>query len=207
MKVLPLFLLSALLLTGCGGGGSSSSSSGSDNSGNQIQLPEEGNGSGGDGSGGGDDGNGTAPDPGPGPGDDFAEQMLYAVNQARSQTQVCGSKTMPAVPALEWDYDLESAAYSHSSDMANANFMGHTGSDGSSPGDRVAATGYQAGAWAENVAAGQKDVAAVMASWMKSAGHCENIMNDKVTEMGAAFVENADTRYGIYWTQVFARPK
>ncbi|WEM45542.1 CAP domain-containing protein (plasmid) [Photobacterium sp. DA100] len=217
MKVLPLFVLSSLLLVGCGSGGSSSSaSSDSDNPGTPSHLPESGGddsgtspgddnnaGSGGDdNTGGGDEGNTD-----PSPGDTFAEQMLYAVNQARSQSQVCGSTTMPAVPALEWDYDLESAAIRHSSDMANNGFMSHTGSDGSSPEDRINATGYSWSTWGENVAAGQKSIDAVMAAWMKSEGHCKNIMNGNVTEMGAAFVENPDTQYGIYWTQVFAKPR
>ena len=215
MKVVPLFVLSSLLLVGCGSGGSSSSSSsGTDNSGNPVTLPEdEGNlnpgddnntGGGNDNNNGDDQGN---TDPEPGPGDTFAEQMLFAVNQARSQEQNCGGQIMPAVPALTWDYDLESAAFSHSSDMANNNFMSHTGSDGSSPQDRIEATGYSWSTWAENVAAGQKDINAVMTSWMNSPGHCKNIMNGSVTEMGASYVENSSTQYGIYWTQVFAKPR
>ena len=215
MKVLPLFVLSSLLLVGCGSGGSSSSSSsGTDNSGNPVTLPEdEGNlNPGDDNNTGGDNDNNNGDDQGntdpePGPGDTFAEQMLFAVNQARSQEQNCGGQIMPAVPALTWDYDLESAAFSHSSDMANNNFMSHTGSDGSSPQDRIEATGYSWSTWAENVAAGQKDINAVMTSWMNSPGHCKNIMNGSVTEMGASYVENSSTQYGIYWTQVFAKPR
>lgn len=219
MKVIPILALSALLLAGCGGGSSSSSSSSTDNSGNPVNLPvddqdtgtspgDDNNTGGGNdnNTGGGDDGE-TNPDPSPEPGDTFAEQMLYAVNQARSQQQVCGSDVMPAVPALEWDLDLQDAAYRHSSDMANNNFMSHTGSDGTSPSDRIDATGYTWSTWAENVAAGQKDIDAVMAAWMKSEGHCKNIMNGNVTEMGSSYVENADTTYGIYWTQVFAKPR
>ena len=211
MKVLPLFVLSSLLLVGCGSGGSDSS--GTDNSGNPVNLPEDGQdignnpGDDNDNNNGGDDNGNTDPDPGPGPGETFAEQMLYAVNQARATQQNCGGEIMPAVPALTWDLDLQDAAYSHSSDMANNNFMSHTGSDGSSPQDRIEATGYSWSTWAENVAAGQKDIDAVMTSWMNSPGHCKNIMNGSVTEMGASFVENADTQYGIYWTQVFAKPR
>lgn len=159
-----------------------------------------------------DDNNSVEPEPPvepvePPQSNEFADLMLHAVNQARSQQQNCGGTIMPAVPALTWDYDLESAAFTHSSDMANANFMGHTGSDGSDPGDRISATGYQFNAWAENVAAGQKNIDSVMAAWMASSGHCKNIMNATVTQLGASFVENPDSRYGIYWTQVFARPR
>ena len=35
---------------------------------------------------------------------------------------------------------------------------------------------------------------------LDSPGHCENIMNGNVTEMGVA-------TSGSYWTQVFAKPK
>ncbi|MCQ1059107.1 CAP domain-containing protein [Photobacterium sp. DNB23_23_1] len=203
MKVVPILALSALLLSGCGG-----SSSGTDNTENTVQLPEDsgdtGTNPGDDNNTGGDEGN---TDPDPGPGDTFAEQMLYAVNQVRSESQNCGGEIMPAVDALEWDLDLQDAAYRHSSDMANNNFMSHTGSDNSSPEDRINATGYSWSTWAENVAAGQKDIDAVMTSWMNSSGHCKNIMNGSVTEMGASFVENSDASYGIYWTQVFAKPR
>ncbi|MGF1727481.1 CAP domain-containing protein [Photobacterium nomapromontoriensis] len=206
MKVLPIFLLSALLLTGCGGGGSGSS--GSDDSVTGT-VPSDGGVSGGDTTiNPGDSGNvDPSPQPVPQPDADFAEKMLFAVNQARSQQQNCGGQIMPAVPALTWNFDLEAAAFGHSSDMANGNFLSHTGSNGSTPDQRIAATGYSANAWAENVAAGQNDIDAVMASWMASSGHCVNIMSANVTQMGAAEVQNADTQYGIYWTQVFARPR
>lgn len=205
MKVAPLFLLSALILTGCGGSGGESSDS--------VTASTSSNTSGGSTDG---DTSNLAPDSGensdtttpgnPPQSDEFADLMLYAVNQARSMQQNCGGDIMPAVPALTWDYNLESAAYVHSSDMANADFMDHTGSDGSSPADRISATGYEFSAWAENVAAGQQSIDEVMASWLSSPGHCKNIMSSSVTQLGAAAVENADTRYGIYWTQVFARP-
>lgn len=212
MKFIPLFALSALILTGCGGSGGGSDSSDSTgavssndsnaSTGTEVTTPPT-NGN----SGTGGDNSGTTDPVSPPASDEFADLMLYAVNQARSQEQNCGGTIMPAVPALTWDYSLESAAFTHSSDMANADFMDHTGSDGSDPGDRVADTGYVANAWAENVAAGQRDIDTVMASWMASSGHCKNIMSSSVTQMGASAVENPDTRYGIYWTQVFARPQ
>lgn len=200
MKIVPLLFISGLVLTGCGGsdGGSSQSVAGSanSNSGDYVNNPTSDSGS-----------TVTAPTTEAPQSNDFSDLMLYAVNQARATQQNCGGEMMPAVPALTWDYSLESAAFNHSSDMANVDFMDHTGSDGSSPGDRISATGYQFSAWAENVAAGQKDIDSVMAAWLSSPGHCKNIMSSSVTQMGAAAVENPDTRYGIYWTQVFARPR
>lgn len=137
----------------------------------------------------------------------FAEQMLAAVNDARSKTQQCGSKTMPPVGALTWSYDLESAAYGHSSDMANSDFMSHTGSDGSTLSSRVNATGYAWSRLGENVAAGQSSINAVVNSWLSSEGHCLNIMNANFDHMGASMVENQSASYRYYWTQVFAKQR
>ncbi|GEM78487.1 CAP domain-containing protein [Vibrio superstes] len=208
MRYLPIILLSTLLI-GCG---SDSSSSSSNNSGSETDTTNNPIDSAPD-----KDGNTPVTDDNTDPNlpptndnspeqNDFASMMLNAVNQARSVEQTCGDTLMPPVPSLEWDYNLQSAAFRHSSDMANANFMDHTGSDGSTPSDRIADTGYSANAWAENVAAGQSTIESVMASWMSSTGHCMNIMSSNVTQMGASAVENVDTEYGIYWTQVFANP-
>ncbi|MGF1688176.1 CAP domain-containing protein [Photobacterium japonica] len=210
MKVFPLVLLSAALLSGCGGSGGSDGAS--TNTGSNVNTGSGSNNNTGTTPGGstdtGNTGGSVTPAPvGPTDETDFAEQMLNAVNQARAKEQNCGGQMMPAVPALTWDYDLQEAAYRHSSDMANGGFMSHTGSDNSSPDQRIADTGYSANAWAENVAAGQKSISAVMAAWMASPGHCTNIMNANVTQMGAAMVENVDTQYDQYWTQVFARPR
>jgi len=46
---------------------------------------------------------------------------------------------------------------------------------------------------------GQQNEEEVMKSWLKSPGHCANIMNPNVTEVGVA-------RSGNYWTQLFATP-
>ncbi|GAJ74455.1 putative membrane protein [Vibrio sp. JCM 18905] len=138
----------------------------------------------------------------------FAEQMLAAVNSARSTTQQCGATTMPPVGgALTWSYALESAAYRHSSDMANSDFMSHTGSDGSNMSDRVNATGYAWSAIGENVAVGQSSINAVVNAWLSSEGHCLNIMSSDFDQMGASLVENHSASYGYYWTQVFAKQR
>ena len=136
----------------------------------------------------------------------FAEQMLAAVNEARSRPQRCGSTRMPAVKPLTWDYRLERAAERHSSYMANNDFVSHTGSDGSSFIDRINQTGYIWRRAGENVAGGQRSIEAVMRAWMSSRGHCRSIMNANFEQMGASLVENSSARYHFYWTQVFATP-
>lgn len=215
MRTLSLLILSTLLVTGCGSGGGSddgAATGGDSNSGNGTVISGDGNsgsnngGSSDNGGNTGDNGgdNGSNGDPQSG---DFADQMLAAVNAARAQARDCGGQMMPAVPALTWDYSLEQAAFVHSSNMANYNFFSHTGLNGDQPSDRVSDQGYSWSTVGENIAAGQKDLASVMDSWLKSPGHCKNIMSANYTQMGASSVTNSSAQYSIYWTQVFARPR
>lgn len=221
MRLISLLLISTFTLAGCGSGGSGGSdssqvSSGANsNTGSDSSVPDSGNGSGTNPEG----GSGSTPAPSPEPSPEpsplpppapdtgFQGEMLAAVNAARATQQDCGGTIMPPVPALTWDAQLEQAAYTHSNDMANYNFFSHTGSDGSSVSTRVTAQGYTWSSVGENIAAGQKDVDEVMTSWINSPGHCLNIMSANFTQMGASFVTNSSTQYGIYWTQVFAKPR
>jgi uncharacterized protein YkwD len=69
---------------------------------------------------------------------------------------------------------------------------------------RLGATGYEASAWAENVAAGQQDATTVVAAWLDSPGHCANIMFADYTEFGAGIDRNTSGKR--YWTLVLAAP-
>ena len=133
-----------------------------------------------------------------------AQAMLDAVNAFRAQARSCGSRgSFPAVPALSWNCQLEEAALAHSRDMAVNNFFSHTGSDGSSGGDRATGVGYDWWTWGENIGAGYPSVNAVMQGWIDSDGHCANMMNANFTNLGAARYNNSGSDYGIYWTQLF----
>jgi len=132
------------------------------------------------------------------------KQMLTRVNNARQQARTCGSSPYAATSLLAWHCSLEAAAQRHSTDMADNNFFSHTGSDGSNAGQRISATGYPWRAWGENIAAGYATVESVVTGWLDSPGHCGNIMNPTVTEMGAASTSNSSSDFQNYWTQVFA---
>ncbi|POM65467.1 hypothetical protein PHPALM_18811 [Phytophthora palmivora] len=68
--------------------------------------------------------------------------------------------------------------------------------------ERITQAGYDWSAVAENVAAGQIDVEAVMVAWINSPEHLENIMGD-YTMFGSAYAFNRDGTYQHYWTQDF----
>jgi uncharacterized protein YkwD len=88
--------------------------------------------------------------------------------------------------------------------MVTNDFFGHTGSDGSSPGDRISRQGYSWTTFAENVGAGYASPAAVVQGWMNSSGHRANILNSSVRHIGVGFVYSTEASYDYYWTAVFA---
>jgi uncharacterized protein YkwD len=108
-------------------------------------------------------------------------------------------------PALLISSQLSAAAQGHTDDMASHNFMSHTGSDGSSPWDRINATGYQFWTAAENIALGFETPADVVNGWMNSPGHRANILNCNLHEIGVGYATNSTG--APYWTQDFATPR
>jgi|GEM_PF-532823 len=139
--------------------------------------------------------------------DQLDQDMLAAVNTARSTARSCGGQQMPAVVPVKFQCQLKDAAQDHTEDMATNGVLSHTGSDGTNLSTRVNETGYSWASVSENIAYGQASVDEVMTGWLASAGHCRNIMNADSTQMGAGFaISPGSNNNGVnYWTQVFAR--
>ncbi|MFD9033873.1 CAP domain-containing protein [Streptomyces sp. NPDC059567] len=97
------------------------------------------------------------------------------------------------------DGALAALAGAFSQDMAQRGFFDHTDPDGDTPWDRAGQAGVT-GMGGENIARGQVDAAAVMASWMNSDGHRANILNCDYKTLGVG-VYFADG--GPWWTQDF----
>jgi uncharacterized protein YkwD len=129
---------------------------------------------------------GPQPVPQPGGGNTAnAGAMLQAVNAYRRNA---------GAPPLALDSLLNGAALRHSRTMAASNTLSHD--VGGSFGSRMAAIGVRGGA--ENIAAGQRNVPEVMASWSGSPGHAANMRNPAMRRMGVAKV-------GAYWTLILAQ--
>jgi uncharacterized protein YkwD len=137
---------------------------------------------------------------------DFENQVLTLVNQKRAAGATCGGVYKPPVPALTLDSRLRCAARKHSKDMGLNNFFSHTGSNGSSPWQRITWAGYTYSYAGENIAAGQSTPSAVMNSWMNSSGHCNNIMSPNFKHLGVGYYYRSGSTYGHYWTQDFGAP-
>ncbi|MCL2600252.1 MAG: CAP domain-containing protein [Treponema sp.] len=109
---------------------------------------------------------------------------------------------------LIWHETLAYAAREHSADMYRNNFMGHTGSDGSTVAQRVERAGIAN--WrsiSENVARGQNTPETVVAAWMNSPGHRANILYENSTHLGVGLVEwseGSTADLPTSWTQKFA---
>jgi uncharacterized protein YkwD len=139
----------------------------------------------------------------------FQSAALSRVNQYRAAGASClTAGTFAATTALRWNDALTQAAEQHSQDMKANNFFSHTGSGPSTLSQRINATGYAWTAIAENIAAGQATMSQVVDSWMGSAGHCANIMNPNLVDMGLVCVAGAASNtYTTYWTMDLGRPQ
>jgi uncharacterized protein YkwD len=137
-----------------------------------------------------------------------AARVLELVNAARAVPRDCGEgHRFSAAPPLAASSTLAEVARLHSVDMAEHRTLGHPGSDGSAPAERITRAGYEWRGTGENVASGQQTAEAVVAAWLTSPGHCLNIMEPRFTEMGVAFALAPNQNPNIYWTQVFATPR
>lgn len=94
----------------------------------------------------------------------------------------------------------QSAAEKHAKDMAEKNYFDHDSLDGRDPFDRMEDEGYEYSTAAENIAKGNKNAQSAINSWLDSPGHCANMMNPDLKELGMA-------QYKNYWVQVFGTRK
>jgi len=141
----------------------------------------------------------------------MAKDLLVLVNAERS-TAGCGP--------VRFDERLTTASQGHSRSMAEENYFGHVAPDGTTARGRADAVGYE-GLIGENIAAGQSTAEQVMQGWMNSAGHRDNIMNCRYTQIGIGYLYESNDAPGIrmpsgetsdwpfyhYWTQMFGMPE
>jgi len=111
---------------------------------------------------------------------------------------------------LQPDVRLFRAAERLAQDLARHGMLGHVGSDGSTLGRRVEATGYVRRLAAENVAAGQVIAEDVVVAWIESPKHRQNLASSRVMHVGAAHVTGRPACRGCspdYWVLVLAEPR
>ena len=126
----------------------------------------------------------------------FRQEVLDLVNVERKKR---GLSLLTRNPLLE------KSAQAHADDMVKRNYFSHTSPDGSTPEDRIRATGYLAKpctncsvsfSYGENIAKGQRDAKEAMADWMSSKIHRDNILQRDFKEFGLGYA-------GDVWVQNF----
>ena len=121
------------------------------------------------------------------------QEIVNLVNQERAKA---------GLHPLTVSAELTLSARRYSAYMAQANFFGHVGPDGSTLVTRDTAAGYTGWTYlAENLAAGQPTPRAAVDGWLASPSHRANIFSPYVYETGVGYA--AGGTYGHYWTQEF----
>jgi RHS repeat-associated protein len=113
--------------------------------------------------------------------------------------QINAERVSRGLAPLAFHASLGDAARQHSADMLANDFVGHTGSDGSTSSDRASRAGYTASSLAENVAQSSNPVPL----WMSSSGHRQNLLTPGYREAGVGTASDRHTallgmRAGVY---------
>jgi uncharacterized protein YkwD len=128
-------------------------------------------------------------------------QVISLTNQARATETDCGVHgRQPAVGPLVSNAELTLASQRYAELMARHGHFGHTGPDGTNPSQRARAAGYKDSA-GENLARGQRNAQQVVDGWLRSDGHCKNLMINQYRVIGVGVAD--DNRGNRYWVQMF----
>ena len=112
-----------------------------------------------------------------------------------------------SLPPFAWSHDLSVAARIQAEDMAKHHYLGHIGSDGTTPGQRIDGTGFcglatESLVIGENCAMGQETPEEAVTAWINSPAHYAAMIHPKFTEIGIGVA--ADETGKMYWCTTFA---
>lgn len=103
----------------------------------------------------------------------------------------------------KWSSLLAASAKHHSEDMARTGIVDSTGSDNSTPEQRIDDAGYSTEQAGENVYGGTGSIDDIWTYWFEDATSQANVLSPNFTEMGIGIVEGAGK---TYYTIDFASP-
>jgi uncharacterized protein YkwD len=109
------------------------------------------------------------------------------------------------LPALHELHRLDRSAQGWTNAMVGSGNFSH----GSDPGARISAAGYSWSSIGENIATGFPTPHAAVSAWMRSTGHCHNILAPDYTDVGtgvSARPVSGFARGPATWTQDFGLP-
>jgi hypothetical protein len=106
--------------------------------------------------------------------------LLSETNQNRSAQQETALSISP---------QLSAAAQAKADDMVKHDYWSHNSPDGKTPWSFITTSGYQYQAAGENLAYGFSDASGVVAGWMNSPEHRDNILNAAYADVGFGVAE------------------
>ncbi len=127
--------------------------------------------------------------------DEMRTAVLCLINEQR---------TADGLPKLAASEKLDRSAQGWTDSMVESDEFSH----GSAFMNRISATGFNWTTVGENIATGYETPSSVVRAWMRSPGHCANILDPAYREVGtgvsARRIPRASTVLGT-WTQDFGR--
>jgi uncharacterized protein YkwD len=124
---------------------------------------------------------------------DLEDRLVSLVNRARSDA---------GCQSVKDDGHLHNSARTHSEDMARKGYVGRTGSDGSSFGDRIRRAGYR-DPLGEAVGRGYQTAQAALDAWLAAPDQRAPLLDcgAKAIGVGVAFAKDGT----VYWTADLGR--
>ena len=136
----------------------------------------------------------------------FPQEAPEALDYDQALSDLNAYRRSNGLQPLIYNQKLNRASEVHAQDIASAGILSHTGTDGSSSGDRIQRQGYYPSIAGENAASGQKSWERVFDGWKNSPGHNENLLRDDVSEFGIALAYEPTTAHSTYWVMLVAAP-
>ncbi len=137
--------------------------------------------------------------------------LVYSQSAGKAAVMalVNGARLSSGLTPLAVNPALETAAQKHSDDMAHKGFVDHTGSDGSTPVERISLAGYPAWSstriWGELVYAGEKSFDEALHSILQDEAQRRTLLTNRFREIGIG-IATATNSAGVqttYWTLDF----
>jgi uncharacterized protein YkwD len=128
------------------------------------------------------------------------------VDTAAAAQIISAYRASHGLPPVKVEARLMNIAAVHAQRMAAADNLEHVLPGEVSFPTRLNTGGYNAAVAAEDIGAGYRTLADVIAAWEKSPAHNANLLQPNVTDIGIALYTTPAGIYNEYWSLVLARP-
>jgi len=129
--------------------------------------------------------------------ENYASDTLSGLNAARNQQ---------GLPSLTPNASLSAAAAAYARSMAQGNFFGHFGPDGSSPRSRISAAGFAGLYKGEALSAGQASPSAALQALLASPSHAAILLEGTSVAAGVGYYYSPASYYKHYWVIMTGNP-